>query len=210
MDIPELVEIAKKEDVWRLGNEVLYDLCSKYPNHKTPEEIVAKIWLIGRSYAAAIERRKTESEEKKQENDKFYETDVVNAVLESDLDSNLEKLKGISKINDDTIPEILFVHKFLVDTFKEITRMEKRSLASKYLHFHFPNLFYIYDSRAIASLHKSQNGKKRVILPQGESDKEYAIFFMKLHRWQQEIFKETMNPDNFLTPREMDRLLLNR
>ena len=118
MDIPALVEIAKakKDDVWWLGNNVLYDLCRAYPNHKTPEEIVAKIWLIGRSYAAAIERRKTAHNNDKANNDKFYEN-VVAAVLKSDLDSNLEKLKCISTINDDTIPEILFVHNSLVDTF---------------------------------------------------------------------------------------------
>ena len=53
----EVVAALKKNRVWDLGNKVLYDLCSSYPYHKTDEEIIAKIWLIGRSYAAAIERR---------------------------------------------------------------------------------------------------------------------------------------------------------
>ncbi|KHE90896.1 MAG: hypothetical protein K8F52_05860 [Candidatus Scalindua rubra] len=112
----------------------------------------------------------------------------------------------MTKINIDVIPEILSVHKFLLDTFKNITGMEKRSLVSKYLHFHFPNLFYIYDSRAVTSLRKFQK-RKRVRLPQCEFDKEYATFFVKLHGWQQEIYEKT-GAD--LTPREMDRLLLKR
>lgn len=79
------------------------------------------------------------------------------------------------------------------------------SLVSKYLHFHFPNLFYIYDSRAVTSLRKFQKSK-RVSLPQCEFDKEYATFFVKLHSWQQEILEKT---DVDLKPREMDRILLN-
>ena len=43
---------------WDLANKTLYDLCSKHPNHKNNEEIIAKVWIIGRTYAAAIERRK--------------------------------------------------------------------------------------------------------------------------------------------------------
>ncbi len=52
------VEKALSNTAWDLGNQVLYDLCSKHPFHKTPQEIIAKVWLIGRSYAAALERRK--------------------------------------------------------------------------------------------------------------------------------------------------------
>ena len=94
--------------------------------------------------------------------------------------------------------------------------MEKRSLVSKYLHFHFPHLFYIFDSRAVASLRKFQK-RKRVCLPQCKHgyekkckicfDKEYATFYVKLHEWQQKILKKT---GENLTPRQMDRLLLNR
>ena len=42
---------------WKLANDTLYNLCNKYPLHTNADEIVAKMWLIGRSYAAAIERR---------------------------------------------------------------------------------------------------------------------------------------------------------
>jgi len=37
---------------------VLYDLCKQHPLHTDADEIVGKVWLIGRSYAAAIERCK--------------------------------------------------------------------------------------------------------------------------------------------------------
>ena len=43
---------------WEYGNSVLYRMCEEEPEHKQIDVIVGKIWLIGRSYAAAIERRK--------------------------------------------------------------------------------------------------------------------------------------------------------
>ncbi|AJH77677.1 hypothetical protein [Heyndrickxia coagulans] len=45
---------------WSFGNEILYEMCRKNPDHNKADVIVGKIWLIGRSYAAAIENRKTE------------------------------------------------------------------------------------------------------------------------------------------------------
>jgi hypothetical protein len=51
------------------GNNCLYSLCEKYPRHKNVDEVVAKLWLIGRSYAAALERRKN----KRKKDPEFYE-----------------------------------------------------------------------------------------------------------------------------------------
>lgn len=42
---------------WDLGNQVLYDVCRQNPDHTDEQAIIAKILLIGRTYAAAIERR---------------------------------------------------------------------------------------------------------------------------------------------------------
>jgi hypothetical protein len=54
----EDIEAIRTKSVWDLGNDILYEMCEKYPGHDEDNEIIAKIWLIGRSYAAAIERRK--------------------------------------------------------------------------------------------------------------------------------------------------------
>lgn len=37
---------------WGLANQTLYDLCKEYPNHTDADQIVAKLWLIGRSYCS--------------------------------------------------------------------------------------------------------------------------------------------------------------
>jgi len=67
---------AKRKAGWDFGNNILYDMCAKYPYHKHIDQIVGKIWLIGRSYAAAIERRKNA----KEYNEDFY-TEVVGPVI---------------------------------------------------------------------------------------------------------------------------------
>ena len=43
---------------WEFGNSILYRMCEENPLHNDADVIVGKIWLIGRSYAAAIERRR--------------------------------------------------------------------------------------------------------------------------------------------------------
>lgn len=48
--------INKNESV-SIGNKVLYDLCESFPMNDNVNGLIAKLWLIGRSYAASIERR---------------------------------------------------------------------------------------------------------------------------------------------------------
>jgi hypothetical protein len=52
----EFVTRAIDDPTWDIGNRALYALCREFPRHERAPEIVAKVWLIGRSYAAAIER----------------------------------------------------------------------------------------------------------------------------------------------------------
>lgn len=46
----------EKESI-SIGNKVLYDLCKSYPMNDDVNGLIAKLWLIGRSYSASIERR---------------------------------------------------------------------------------------------------------------------------------------------------------
>ena len=52
------IDHALEPSPWDLGNQVLYSLCLDHPYHTDGAAIIAKFWLIGRSYAAAIERRR--------------------------------------------------------------------------------------------------------------------------------------------------------
>ncbi len=44
--------------IWDAGNEVLYRLCTDKPARSEDDVIIAKTWLVGRAYAAAVERRR--------------------------------------------------------------------------------------------------------------------------------------------------------
>jgi hypothetical protein len=197
-----LEKIVKyKKNSWTLGNDVLYRLCKEHPLHKTYEEIGAKIWLIGRAYSASIERRK----EKLSINDDFYDTIVIPEIKKSDIDRWIENCRT-KKTKD----SCLMAHKKTTDLFYKISGLEKRSLASKYLHFHLPDLFFIYDSRAkhgintlFTELHlkraKEENNDNHF-------DKGYSSFFNKCLNAREEIMKQ-FNID--LKCRELDTLLIN-
>ena len=139
-------EALESESVWNLGNEVLYKLCADHPDHTAKDVIIAKVWLIGRAYAAAIERRPEKGEFL---GDEFYVELVAPRILDSDIDEWFQELRqdvsGTSSV-------ALKVHKKLTDLLYNITELNKRSLASKYLHFHFPSRFFIYDARAEKSV----------------------------------------------------------
>jgi len=196
------VNKAQKKSRWDLGNKILYDMCSNYPYHKSIEQIVAKMWLIGRAYAAAIERRK----KAKEYNETFY-TDVVGpAIKKSGIDQWIEEISTFRFPTLNNIENILTVHGSLMNLIKEITRMEKRSLTSKYLHFHKPNLFFIYDSRAMESIRKLIPPSKNKFNIRPNIDMEYAKFCLRSIDLREEI-KEKFN--TYLTPRELDNILLS-
>ncbi|MFH1889531.1 MAG: hypothetical protein ABIJ58_01470 [Nanoarchaeota archaeon] len=190
-----------KDKKWMLGNNVLYTLCKEHPLHNKDEEIRAKIWLIGRSYAASIERRTN----KKKINDDFYDYVVQEFIkfnLKTKFDERLSELKN-KNFNEKTLKDILVIHKELTKFFKELTGKEKRSLASKYLHFHVP-IFPIYDSRANNSIRKTVEGKVEESMLIG--DKEYSKFCYKL-LFLFEYIKDKTN--SAPTLREIDTFLVN-
>lgn len=196
------IEYAYASTPWDLGNQVLYDLCRAHPKHKLEEEIIAKIWLIGRSYAAAIERRKDVDHT----SDNFYETVVVDTIKKSSIDSWLNDLP--SKIIDPwkDMGAIVSTHNRLLKLFSSITGLEKRSLASKYLHFHRPNLFYIYDSRAKQAIMKVTPRITSIReMSASEADPEYHAFCRRC-QWLKDSIEKQFKES--LTPRQIDKILL--
>jgi hypothetical protein len=197
---------CQKESKWDHGNKELYKLCRKYPTHKTDTEILTKVLFIGRIYAAAVERRVIKDN---LTNEEFYLTRVTPTFKILGLDKAIARLSHFKIINYEHVSEILMLHNLLTKGLENITKLEKRSFSSKYLHFHLPNLFFIYDTRAIKSI-----GKYKITLSKAEReaiastpvDKSYAIFYYKCIKLQQRIYSAYKIK---LSPREIDRLLLN-
>jgi hypothetical protein len=194
------IDAVRGCSVWDLGNGVLYDLCRNFPGHKTIDEIIAKIWLIGRSYAASIERRKNA----KPEDGDFYETTVAPRMKQAGID---EWLAALSKSDLPGNPMVISIHKKLMDLFESMTELNKRSLASKYLHFHVPEIFFIYDSRARRAITKVV--PRLNLLPDiaaDHYDTEYKDFVRRCVWLLDEI---RSSHQVVLTPRQIDKLLLN-
>jgi hypothetical protein len=195
---------CQKLNEWHLGNKVLYDLCSTNFTHDTTEKILAKTLLIGRTYAAAIERRKNKSDI----NDNFYLKTVAPTFKKSKLDKRLSELKKDNKISNDTLPKIIDAHYYLTKLLFGITELEKRSFSSKYLHFHLPELFFIYDTRAVSAMRifvKKLPKDLQNLADRENSDKEYSNFLYKCFYLRQTINEQF---GVLLTPRQLDNLLI--
>ncbi len=189
---------------WEYGNSVLYRMCEEKPGHNDIDVIVGKIWLIGRSYAAAIERRKNAADG----GDDFYYEVVAPKLLEigPELDHRIDYLRKSKGLIVDDFKEILNTHKFLMDTFYELTGLEKRSLASKYLHFHCPEKFFIYDSRARAGIGKLvKRPNKDLLAAVLDYDPEYGDFVCRMIELQEYLDKQL---GVYELPRKLDSFLL--
>ena len=199
----ELIQNTERTE-WDFGNEILYKMCEQNFEHKEIDKIVGKVILIGRAYAAAIERRKNKTEE----NENFYIDKVAPKIKNSKLDEYISQLKSQSELTEKNIPDVLKLHFFFTELIKEITEQNKRSFSSKYLHFHLPNLFFIYDTRAVKAIRllKTKLPKKyKAELHANGIDKEYATFFYKCYE-QKNILEREKNEN--LSIRHFDNILM--
>ena len=187
---------------WDLGNNVLYALCKDHPKHDRADVIIAKMLLIGRTYAAAIERRKNASST----SDDFYTNIVVNKIMNSELDHWLTVLPDKMTEPWTQLGKVISIHKELMDIFFKMTGLNKRSLASKYLHFHRPYLFFLYDSRSRESISKVTPQLDQIQnINAGLQDQEYHSFCRRALHLREFIAKEF---GKTLTPRQLDKILL--
>lgn len=202
-----LLNYIREEDCF--SNRILYRMCEENPLHNDSDVITGKIMIIGRTYAAAIERRKASEEEELLGTESFYD-DVVGPQMlgiGDDLDSQLNNLRDSKLSVRDDLVDILVLHKFLVDTFWNISHLEKHSLASKYLHFHCPNKFFIYDSRAHNAINKivQRPDKSSLARLNGKIDEVYGDFVIRMIELQEHF--ETLLGKRY-SPRELDSFLL--
>ena len=207
-ELPEIVPefLENRKNPWEFGNSILYNMCADHPEHRDGGVIAGKLWLIGRAYSAALERRKTGDGAG---TDEFYHEIAAPRMLAAgpELDERIARLNSCAAIDDESLDLALNTHKFLADVLEEISGLEKRSLASKYLHFHCPKMFFIYDSRAKARI-KQLVGKNQPRLyrhyPCGY-DVDYADFCVRALDLKEYIAQEYGVE---LSPREIDNLLL--
>ena len=111
-------------------------------------------------------------------------------------------------VDKENLHRVLMVHKKFLDFLKIHTELNRRSFASKYLHFHNRNAFFIYDSIANKNV-RAKDAKRKFVLPKScaEFDKEYAGFVIRCIQYRDDMAKE--RHETPMTPRELDNELIN-
>lgn len=195
---------------WKFCSDIMYDMCSKNPKHTDDDVVAGKILIIGRSYAAAVERCSGKGE---MTNDNFYYNKICGLIRDiHDLDSIIEELNKSKSSIQDNIDKILGIHYRLSYAISPKNKNNfKRSFTSKYLHFHCPNHFFIYDERAKQALNKiiTTCGIKidKNIEIKSICDQDYKKFVIKMVSLQ-EYIKDKLPSHNLPSPIQLDRFLL--
>lgn len=189
---------------WDHSNRVLYKMVQDNFYHTEMEQVLTKVLVIGRVYAVALERRR---ETNGWLNSDFYTKKIWPCFRKMDLDPRIEELKHANLFDEKTISTILGLHGYMLKHLHNLTGHNKRSFVSKYLHFHLPNIFFLYDSRAVNGIkHFPAPAVKlaRTIKKKG-IDPPYSRFFCRCVDLQTRI-KAERNVD--LSPRQLDNLLM--
>ena len=198
------VERAIGPTPWDLTNKILYGLCQDHPARTDRDAVLAKMLIIGRVYSASIERRKNKKAE--ETTDSFYFSNVAPAIVGSKLDDWIDEAKAADPDSDKALTVMVEVHKLTTDLFSQISGLEKRSLASKYLHFHVPELFYVLDSRAERPIRGFRGFIGKASPPTTAGDNTYSNFVAKCALLRSRCETEFGIK---LSPRKLDNLLLS-
>lgn len=204
-DIEQATDDAR--DPWSISNGVLYALCKRHPEHQNLQASTAKMLIIGRTYAAAAERGRSAGQAAHVSGDEFYTTVLPRALKRSRVDELLLPLRRERVATDENVVAALGVHWELMRVLSAVTGVEKRSLASKYLHFHVPALFFLYDSRADRTLSRLSPIRRRsAALRELGGDLAYTRFVSYAMALRDQLAARF---GVRLSPRQLDRLLLN-
>jgi len=187
---------------WDFSNQVLYDLCLANPAHDDETVVIAKMLLIGRAYSAAIERRK--NKKRGEGTDNFYVETVGPMLRRSKIDRWIDEARTSRPGTPSALETLVRVHGLVTDLFYGVSGLEKRALASKYLHFHVPKLFYIYDSRAAEAILEFSSDLPRPSRS-GGGDDEYRRFAERCQHLR-DLCKRRFSLE--LLPRHIDNFLL--
>lgn len=172
--------VADYRASWCVIDEVLYDLCRRYPDHTDARGVNAKLWIIGRTYATGIERKIATSGSQGSSMTRLsgYLRDHA-----QELDLLLEQLRQVAEpLTQERLQVIVDCHGQFLKLLKGVTRSGQtaRSFASKYLHFHCPAVPIIdsYAAGMLRTLVRWREDLEVFAIPQ-HADRIYAWYVMR-------------------------------
>jgi len=186
----EFITDALSQSILDPKLRALYDLCFMHRHHMRDELVADKLRLITRLYTDSLAwPGKTFSAEA-----------AAHSLSRSKVDHWFGALATAEHLDSGLLLEL---HKRLMGVFIDMHEDEARSLASKYLHFHFPELFYVYDTRIASAISLLMQGDCG-FLALAEFDPAYGRFHACCRKLTESI---TPLVGRALSPRELDRVL---
>jgi hypothetical protein len=86
------------------GNEILYRMCERKPKHEDINIISSKVWIIGRAYAAAIERGvKKEFRTGLKPGEDFHQKIAAPAIKKAKIDKWIKSVSGIRRLTKENL-----------------------------------------------------------------------------------------------------------
>lgn len=143
-------------------NQILYRMCHDHGDHDDPYVTAGKVIAIGRIYAASPER----GGGKGPPDDITIFRAVADRLKTCGLDAQLASFNHNTPLSAELLQSAIKAHNWLVTQISDATKgwsttaitkgdwapRQHRSFASKYLHFHRPNIFPIMDRYSEAGL----------------------------------------------------------
>lgn len=170
---------------WGLVDKVLYDLCAAYPGHDERAVVTAKIAIVGRVYAAGLERRVTPPAGRQA-------IEVIGEYAHGHGGEIDEIVHGLDEVGEplsaSAMTTVVAQHGRLTTLLQGVATDGKapRSFASKYLHFH-RSVVPIYDEYARRSLSRlvPWDGSYQSFLLPPEGDQQYWSYCVRFFRLQE-------------------------
>jgi hypothetical protein len=186
----EFITDALSQSILDPKVRALYDLCFMHRHHRRDEVVADKLRLLTRLYADSPSWPAKG----------FSAEATAHNLTRSHVDHWFGAITTAEELD---VSLLLELHRHLMKVFRDLSDEEARSLASKYLHFHFPELFYVYDTRIATALSLLMHGDCG-FLALADFDPAYGRFHACCRKLTERI---TPLVGRRLSPRELDRVL---
>ncbi|SFB35007.1 hypothetical protein SAMN03159488_03170 [Pseudomonas sp. NFIX10] len=190
------------------ANKALYNFVRENPSHTDHAQVASKALIIGRSLAASVERRTKDEEDGYEGSTGGFYSRLAKSICSSDVGLEASLLPVGERLAGSVCTAVNKVHSRLCEAISTVTNKDASSFASKYLHFHYPTLFPMVDSRAREALKWIADEEGLVFAPTTAGmSKNYATY-VSFYIHVRSLFEEELGRE--ISLRQMDNILLNR